>query len=101
LKLIEEHKSEIHLLLTDVIMPLMNGHELAVRLKAIRPDLKVLYMSGYTDDVLAFHGISPEIDFIHKPFSSADLAKKLERVLSAPHSSGRTGGIAPDCRLDT
>jgi FixJ family two-component response regulator len=69
-------------------MPLMNGHELAVRLKAIRPGTKVLYMSGYTDDVLAFHGIAPEIDFIQKPFSSVDLAEKLERVLSATNSAG-------------
>jgi hypothetical protein len=46
-------------------------------------------MSGYTDDVLAFHGISPEIDFIHKPFSSADLAAKLENVLSAANSAGQ------------
>jgi CheY-like chemotaxis protein len=84
LRLVEQHKDEIHVLLTDVIMPLMNGHELAVRLKAMRPATKVLYMSGYTDDVLAFHGISPDTGFIHKPFSSADLAKKLESVLSSP-----------------
>jgi len=64
-----------------VIMPLMNGHELAMRLKAIRPAIKVVYMSGYTDDVLAFHGIAPQIDFIQKPFSSAGLADKLSRVL--------------------
>jgi PAS domain S-box-containing protein len=83
LKLVEEHKTEIRLLLTDVIMPLMNGHELAVRLNAIIPGTKVLYMSGYTDDVLAFHGLAPEIDFIQKPFSGAELAEKLERVLSA------------------
>jgi PAS domain S-box-containing protein len=88
LKLVEERRSEIRLVLTDVIMPLMNGHELAVRLKAILPGTKVLYMSGYTDDVLAFHGIAPEIDFIQKPFSSADLAEKLERVLSAANTGG-------------
>src|SRR5262249_4045315 len=88
LKLIEEHKGEIHLLLTDVIMPLMNGHELATRLKAIRPGTKVMYMSGYTDDVLAFHGIAPEIEFIQKPFSGTDLAARLERVLSATNSPG-------------
>ncbi len=87
LKLFEERGAEIHALLTDVIMPRMNGHELAMRLKAIRPDIKVLYMSGYTDDVLAFHGLAPEIDFIQKPFSSADLAEKLDRVLSAPSSA--------------
>jgi PAS domain S-box-containing protein len=88
LKLIEQHRTEIHLLLTDVIMPLMNGHELALRTKALRPGTKVVYMSGYTDDVLAFHGIAPEIDFIQKPFSSTDLAKKLGRVLSATKSAG-------------
>jgi CheY-like chemotaxis protein len=86
LKLVEQHQTEIRLLLTDVIMPLMNGHELAVRLKAIRPATKVVYMSGYTDDVLAFHGIAPEIDFIQKPFSSAGLADKLSRVLRAANS---------------
>jgi PAS domain S-box-containing protein len=83
LKLIEAHKTGIHLLLTDVIMPLMNGHELAERLKTICPATKVLYMSGYTDDVLAFHGIEPEIDFIQKPFSGSDLAEKLQRLLAA------------------
>ena len=88
LKLVEESNTEIHLLLTDVIMPLMNGHELAMRLEAVRPGTKVLYMSGYTDDVLAFHGIAPEIDFIQKPFSRADLAEKLEKVLSAGKSAG-------------
>ncbi len=82
LKLLEAHKAEIQLLLTDVIMPLMNGQELAERLRAIRPGTRVLYMSGYTNDVLAFHGIEPEIDFIQKPFTSADLAEKLERVLA-------------------
>jgi two-component system cell cycle sensor histidine kinase/response regulator CckA len=83
LKLVEKNKTDIHLLLTDVIMPLMNGHELATRLEAIRPGTKVLYMSGYTDDVLAFHGIGREIDFIQKPFSRADLEEKLEKVLLA------------------
>jgi PAS domain S-box-containing protein len=87
LKLGEERKTEIRLLLTDVIMPLMNGHELAVRLNVIIPGIKVLYMSGYTDDVLAFHGIAPEIDFIQKPFSGTDLSEKLEKVLSATNSA--------------
>lgn len=90
LKLVEQSRTEIRLLLTDVIMPLMNGHELAVRLKAILPGTKVLFMSGYTDDVLAFHGIAPETDFIQKPFSSADLAEKLEKVLSVANSAGES-----------
>jgi CheY-like chemotaxis protein len=88
LKLVQEHAAEIHLLLTDVIMPLMNGHELAIRLRAVRPATKVLYMSGYTNDVLAFHGIDRELDFIEKPFTSSDLAAKLGRVLSGAHRPG-------------
>ena len=86
LKLVEERKTEIRLLLTDVIMPLMNGHELAVRLTAIRPRTKVLYMSGYTDDVLAFHGIAPDAhsDNVDQSFlSDADQnGAKRRRALS-------------------
>jgi CheY-like chemotaxis protein len=83
LGIMERRKGEIDLLLTDVIMPLMNGHELAVRLESIRPATKVLYMSGYTDEVLAFHGIAqPEIDFIQKPFTASELAGKVEMMLS-------------------
>jgi two-component system, cell cycle sensor histidine kinase and response regulator CckA len=83
LRVIEQHESEIDLLLTDVIMPVMNGHELAVRLKSISPRTKVLYMSGYTDETLASHGIAqPEIDFIQKPFTPSELAGKVEMALS-------------------
>jgi DNA-binding NtrC family response regulator len=83
LQLIDQHHNEIHLLLTDVIMPLMNGQELATRLESICPGVKVLYMSGYTDEVLAFHGIAkPEIDFIQKPFTPSELAEKVEMMLS-------------------
>jgi hypothetical protein len=83
LRVMEQCNSTVHLLLTDVIMPLMNGPELASRLEAIRPGIQVLYMSGYTDDMLAFHGIAPEIHFIQKPFTAAALAEKLQTVLSA------------------
>jgi CheY-like chemotaxis protein len=83
-RVIEQYTGEIQLVLTDVIMPLMNGHELATRLRSIRPETKVLYMSGYTDDVLAFHGIEhPEVAFIQKPFTHPELAAKVESVLSA------------------
>jgi PAS domain S-box-containing protein len=83
LRVIEQHKSEIRVLLTDVIMPLMNGRDLAVRLKSLRPEIKVIYMSGYTDDTLAFHGIAqPEIDFIQKPFTRVELGEKLRAVLA-------------------
>jgi len=83
-RIIEQHGGEIHLLLTDVIMPLMNGHELAARLKAIRPDTQVLYMSGYTDDVLAFHGISsPGIAFIQKPFTPSELIARVAAMFGS------------------
>ena len=83
-RIIEEHAVDIHLLLTDVIMPLMNGHELASRLKALRPNTPVLYMSGYTDEVLAFHGIaSPEIAFIQKPFTPAELIARVAAMFEA------------------
>jgi two-component system, cell cycle sensor histidine kinase and response regulator CckA len=89
LRVIEQHQHELHLLVTDVVMPLMNGHELASRLKSIRPGTKVLYMSGYTDDVLAFHGIAQrEIEFIQKPFTPSGLAGKVEMVLSGRRAAG-------------
>ena len=88
LSVIKRHAGGLHLVLTDVIMPLMNGWELATRLKTIRPGTRVLYMSGYTDDVLAFHGVSqPEVHFIQKPFSSTRLAEKVEMVLSMHRGS--------------
>jgi two-component system, cell cycle sensor histidine kinase and response regulator CckA len=82
-RIMEEHPGEIHLLLTDVIMPLMNGQELASRVKAARPGTRVLYMSGYTDDVLAFHGIAPEIAFIQKPFTPAELIARVATMFAS------------------
>jgi hypothetical protein len=90
LRVVEQHPGHIHLLLTDVIMPLMNGHELATRLRSVRPGTKVLYMSGYADDVLAFHGIDrPETAFVQKPFTASELAGKVEKLLSAERAKGR------------
>jgi two-component system cell cycle sensor histidine kinase/response regulator CckA len=75
----------IHLLLTDVIMPGMNGRELAERLAAERPALKVLYTSGYNDGVIGRHGIlAPGVAFVPKPFSPRDLARRVREVLDAP-----------------
>ncbi|WP_167320893.1 PAS domain S-box protein [Desulfosudis oleivorans] len=82
LKLAMEHSDRIDLLITDVIMPEMNGRDLADRLNALQPDLKILYMSGYTADVIAHRGIlEPGVHFIQKPFSNQDLAKKVKAVL--------------------
>jgi CheY-like chemotaxis protein len=74
----------IHLLLTDVVMPGMNGKELYEHLATLRPDLKVLYMSGYSDDVIAHRGILDEgVAFIPKPFSINALAMKVRQVLDS------------------
>ncbi len=81
-ELAEAHASTIHLLLTDVIMPDMSGRELWQRLSALRPDLKCLFMSGYTADVIAHHGVLDDgVHFLQKPFSREALAAKLREVL--------------------
>ncbi len=80
--LCEKYKEPVHLILTDVVMPGMSGRQLAERLKEIHPEAKVLYMSGYTDNAIAHHGILEEgIEFIQKPFTLESLARKVRRVL--------------------
>jgi len=75
-------KEEIHLLLTDVVMPGMSGHELAQRLSVLRPEMKILYMSGYSDDSIASYGILNEkVSFIPKPFSLEVLVNRVREVL--------------------
>jgi PAS domain S-box-containing protein len=82
LDLAKQHSGRIDLLMTDVVMPGMNGRELADRLLALRPGLKRLYMSGYTADVIAHHGVLDEgVRFIQKPFSMKVLTEKLREVL--------------------
>jgi CheY-like chemotaxis protein len=83
-RLARAHSGEIHLLMTDVIMPEMNGRSLAQRLLVLHPHLKSLFMSGYTADVIAHHGVLDEgVHFIQKPFSKRDLATKVRDVLDA------------------
>ncbi len=83
IRLAKEHAGEISLVITDVIMPKMNGKDLARRLRAMRPRLKCLYMSGYTDDAIAHHGVLDEgVNFITKPFSLPDFAGKVREVLN-------------------
>lgn len=82
LQLVETHEGTIHLLLTDVIMPEMSGRDLWQRLRALRPDLKCLFMSGYTANVIAHHGVLDEgVHFLQKPFSKEALAIKLRETL--------------------
>ncbi len=77
------HEGKIDLLLTDIVMPEMNGREFADQLKGLFPDIKVLYMSGYTANVIAHHTVLDEgLHFIEKPFSSHRLAVKVREVLA-------------------
>ena len=78
------HKGHIHMLLTDVVMPVMSGRELAERLAKRRPEMKILYMSGYTDDRIFRHGVLESgVAFLQKPFAPESLAHKVREVLDA------------------
>jgi two-component system cell cycle sensor histidine kinase/response regulator CckA len=82
IRLVEEHTGDIHLLLTDVVMPQMTGQDLAARLGSIKPDLKCLYISGYTADAITHRGVLEKgIHLMEKPFSGRDLAVKVREVL--------------------
>lgn len=83
LSLLKEHQGVIHLILTDVVMPGMNGKDLYTQAVLLHPGLKVLYMSGYTEETIARHGVLDEgVFFIQKPFSVQALAEKVRMVLS-------------------
>jgi CheY-like chemotaxis protein len=78
------HAGQIDLLVTDVVMPDMNGRELSRRLTEMRPDLKTLYLSGYTDDAILHRGVLQEgVAFLQKPFSLRMLARKVREVIEA------------------
>jgi DNA-binding NtrC family response regulator len=82
LSALEAREGPIHLLLTDVIMPDMNGKELFNKVSQIHPNIRVLYMSGYTDNVIAHHGvIDPGVNFIEKPFTVKALSAKVREAL--------------------
>jgi len=79
-----QYKGIIHLLLSDVVMPVMNGRELFMKLSLERPGMKVLYMSGYTNDVIGHHGIlNKGVNFIQKPFTLLALSQKLRKALES------------------
>jgi len=87
LRVAEQYKGPIHLLLTDVIMPNMNGKELYLQIAQARPEIKVLYMSGYTGEVIAHHGVLDDnVKFLQKPFSVHDLTQKVRDTLSVSAS---------------
>ncbi len=82
LHLVAEHTGDLHLLITDVVMPGMNGRALAEQLRASRSNLKCLYMSGYTGDIITHRGLLDDgVNFIQKPFGADDFAAKVREVL--------------------
>jgi two-component system cell cycle sensor histidine kinase/response regulator CckA len=85
LKSFEKHQETIHLLLTDVVMPKIDGGALYARLSRQRPELKVLYVSGYTENAILHHGVlKPGVHFLNKPFTAESLARKVREVLDTP-----------------
>jgi two-component system cell cycle sensor histidine kinase/response regulator CckA len=81
------HPGVIHLLVTDVVMPGMNGRQLATLLREQRPELRVLFMSGYTDDAIVRHGVlDARTPFLAKPFMPVALGQKVREVLDAPRT---------------
>ena len=90
LEIESRHEGSIDLVVTDVVMPKMNGRELVERIKIARPGIKVLFVSGYAEDAVLQQGIEMRgLAFLHKPFSLDTLAQKVREVLDAPESGGR------------
>jgi len=88
-----QDRGRIDLVLTDVVMPNVSGRELADRLETLQPGIKVLFMSGYTDNIIERHGVLDRgVEFIQKPFSPEDLARKVRAVLGAARDRAALAG---------
>ncbi|HTO22281.1 MAG TPA: response regulator, partial [Spirochaetia bacterium] len=87
LRAAEGHRGDLHLLLTDVVMPGMNGRQLVERVSQLRPGVRALFMSGHTAEVISQRGVIEEgMPFIQKPFATAALASRIREILGAPGS---------------
>ena len=85
LAICERHEGMIHLLLTDAVMPEMSGREMATQIANLRPEIKILYMSGYTENSIVHHGmLDAGTNFIPKPFTPDQMVKKVRKLLDAP-----------------
>ena len=97
LEVARDYPGEIHLLVTDVVMPHMLGKEVAEKMLEIKPDIEVLFMSGYARPVLASQGrLEPHVALVEKPFSESDLMAKAGQVLAGHFKGFRTTGGTPD-----
>src|SRR5687768_6035349 len=97
ISLFRRHKEPIDLLITDVVMPKLSGKDVADQMKAVHPETKVLYMSGYTDEAIVHHGIvDSHIAFLQKPFSERALTRKIREVLDAEMPTGQVGDTLVD-----
>jgi CheY-like chemotaxis protein len=84
LRIAEEHAGDISLVITDVVMPGLGGRELVSQLEAVRPGIKALYISGYTDDAIVRHGIlDPDVAFLQKPFTIDGFARKVREAIGS------------------
>jgi DNA-binding response OmpR family regulator len=81
----ETYPGEIHLLVTDIVMPHSSGRDLSARLASSRPGMKVLYISGYTEDTIVHHGVlESDLAFLPKPFAFEALLGKMREILDSP-----------------
>jgi two-component system, cell cycle sensor histidine kinase and response regulator CckA len=100
IQLADEYEGSIHLLLTDVVLPTMGGKEIASRVALVRPDIKILFMSGYTGNVADERdNLEPGVEFLQKPFTPDILCEKINGLLSAPPTIRRILVVDDDASL--